>query len=83
MRGLIENLSPENRHISWKWIGGVFAFYVVMMAAATGMFVVHQSAKDLTRERVAATAAAGKPRTATAAPAPLISAWFAINGQGK
>jgi hypothetical protein len=38
MRGLIENLSPENHEISWKWIGGVFAFYVVMMAAAMGMF---------------------------------------------
>jgi hypothetical protein len=41
MRGLIENLSPENRQISWKWIGGVFAFYVVMMTAATGIFLVH------------------------------------------
>ena len=45
MRGPIENLSPENYQISWKWIGGVFAFYVVIMAAAMGMLVVHQYQK--------------------------------------
>lgn len=46
MRGLIENLSPENRRISWKVIGGVFAFYVAIMAVAAGMLLVHQSTRS-------------------------------------
>ena len=69
MRGPIENLSPENHQISWKWIGGVFAFYVVIMAAAMGMLVVHQYQKNLTREPGIATAVAGQPRAVTAPPA--------------
>ena len=81
MRGLIENLSPENRQIDWIWIGGVFALYVVMMAAATGMFVGHQSAKRLTHEPAVATADRGKQRSFTAM-LPLASVLFAINGQG-
>ena len=45
MRRLIESLSPETHQIHWKWIGGVFAFYVVIMATAMGMLVVHQYQK--------------------------------------
>ena len=43
MRRLIESLAPGERPISWKWIGSMFAFYVVVMAAAAGMFASHQS----------------------------------------
>jgi hypothetical protein len=34
MRGLIQSLCPEDRQIDWKWIGCVFALYVVVMVAA-------------------------------------------------
>jgi len=50
MRRLIENLTPGERPISWKLIGGVFAFYVVVMAAAAGMFASHQSRVYLAHE---------------------------------
>lgn len=82
MRGLIENLSPENHQISWKRIGGVFAFYVVIMATAMGMLVVHQYQKNLTREPGIATAVAGQPRAVIAMPALEARAVFTVNGQG-
>ena len=69
MRQLIESLSPEANRIHWKWIGGVFAFYVVVMAGAMGMLVVHQYQKNLTREPGIATAVAGQPRAVIAMPA--------------
>jgi hypothetical protein len=82
MRGLIENLSPENHQISWKWIGGVFAFYVVIMAAAMGMLVVHQSTKNLTREPAVATAVGAKPHSVTTVPVRSMSVSFSLSGQG-
>jgi divalent metal cation (Fe/Co/Zn/Cd) transporter len=71
MRWLLENLCPENPQIYWNWIGGVFALYVVMMTAATGVFVAHQSAKSVTGEAAMATAVRGKQRSIVAAPAQL------------
>jgi hypothetical protein len=71
MRWLLENLCPENRQIYWNWIGGVFAFYVVMMTAATGVFVAHQSAKSVTGEAAMATAVRVKHRSVAAAATPL------------
>jgi hypothetical protein len=69
VRGLIENFSPEIHQISWKWIGGVFVFYFVIMAAAMGMLVVHQYQKNPTREPGIATAVAGEPRAVITMPA--------------
>jgi hypothetical protein len=50
MRRLIESLAPGERPISWKWIGSMFAFYVVVMAAAAGLFASHQSRTNLAHE---------------------------------
>ena len=50
MRQLIESLSPEANRIHWKWIGGVFAFYVAVMTGATVVFTTHQSAKRFTTQ---------------------------------
>jgi hypothetical protein len=80
MRGLIENLSPENRQIYWKWIGGVFALYVVMMAGAAGMLMLHQPAKSLRHESAVGTADRGKQRSVTAMHGASVS--FAMNGHG-
>ena len=63
MRRLIESLAPGKRPISWKWIGGMFAFYVLAMAAAAGLFVNHQSRTNLAHE-AGATVAAGKTQPA-------------------
>ena len=71
MRQLIESLSPEASRIHWKWIGGVFAFYVAVMAVATVVFTTHQSAKRFTTRATAASATAqGTPRTVDAAAMP-------------
>jgi hypothetical protein len=59
MRRLIESLAPGERPISWKWIGSMFAFYVVVMAAAAGMFASHQSRANLAHE-AGTTVATGK-----------------------
>jgi hypothetical protein len=45
MRQLIESFSPEARQIEWKWIGGIFVFYVAVLLAAAGVFMAHQSAR--------------------------------------
>ena len=71
MRQLIESLSPEANRIHWKWIGGVFAFYVAVMAGATVVFTTHQSAKRFTTQATAASATAqGTQRTVDAAAMP-------------
>ena len=44
MRQLIESLTPGDRPISWTWIGGMFAFYVAVMAAAATVYVTASNA---------------------------------------
>ncbi|MBR0691594.1 hypothetical protein JQ553_00025 [Bradyrhizobium lablabi] len=41
MRDIIESLSPQDGHIDWKWVGSVFAFYVVVMIGGVGVVVTH------------------------------------------
>jgi hypothetical protein len=64
MRRLIESLTPGERPISWKWIGSMLAFYVVVMVAAAGVFASHQSRANLAHEAGTTVAAGNK------APAP-------------
>ncbi|MCA6105739.1 hypothetical protein [Bradyrhizobium cenepequi] len=45
MRSLIESLTPDARRIDWKWIGAMFAFYVVVMVIAAGLLMTHRSTK--------------------------------------
>ena len=42
MRRLIESLMPDTRQIYWGLVGGVFAFYVVLMVTAAGVFINHE-----------------------------------------
>lgn len=62
MRRLIESLAPGDRTISWTWIGGMFAFYVVVMTAAVTVYVGHPPRANLAQETGAtvATGAAAK-----------------------
>ena len=66
MRRLLECLVPGERPISWKWIGGMLAFYVVTMAAVAGLLATHHSLAEETGATVAAggklPAAAGQVR---------------------
>src|SRR5882757_2301575 len=71
MRQLIESFSPEARPIYWKWIGGIFAFYVAVLLAAAGVFMAHQSAKTPVPELAVTVSGGGKPRSVTAGSTPL------------
>jgi D-arabinose 1-dehydrogenase-like Zn-dependent alcohol dehydrogenase len=62
MRRLIESLTPGDRPISWNWIGGMFAFYLVAMTAAVTLFAGHQTKANLAHE-AGATVAAGSKST--------------------
>ena len=58
MRRLIENLTPGDRPISWTWIGGMLAFYVVVMTAAVTVYAGHRTSTNLA-QKTGATMAAG------------------------
>ncbi len=50
MRRIIESLAPDDRQIYWRWVGGMFALYVVLMITAAGVFVSHESSRKLAHE---------------------------------
>jgi hypothetical protein len=50
MRRLLESLMPDGRQIYWKWVGGMFALYVVLMGTAASVFVNHESTRKLAQE---------------------------------
>ena len=56
MRRLLESLMPDDRQIYWKWVGGMFALYVVLMGAAAGVFVNHESTRKFAQEPAATVA---------------------------
>jgi hypothetical protein len=58
MRRLIESLTPGDQPIAWTWIGGMFAFYVAVMAVAVTFYVGHQTPANLAR-KTGATVATG------------------------
>ena len=62
MRRLIESLTPDDRPLSWRRVGGMFALYVVLMATAGSVFVSHESARKVAHDP-AATVATAKSRS--------------------
>ena len=62
MRRLLESLTPDARQIYWKWVGGMFALYVVLMLTAAGVFVGHESSRKLAQQPVTTVAIDGKQR---------------------
>ncbi len=62
MRRVIESLSPGD-HISWRWVGGMFALYVVLMVTAVGVFVSHESSPKMAREAVTTVASEARSRS--------------------
>jgi hypothetical protein len=63
MRRLIESLTPQARQLYWKWVGGVFALYVVLLLTAAGVFVGHESPRRLAHDPVTMMAVEGKTRS--------------------
>jgi len=75
MRRLIESLTPNDGHIYWRWVGGMFALYVVLMVSAAGVFVSHESPRKFTHEPATTVATDAKTRsivqTSMEAPIPV------------
>jgi hypothetical protein len=71
MRQLLESLTPDARRIYWKWVGGMFALYIVLLFAAAGLFAGHESSRKLAQQPVATMAVDGKQRSIGEVPAPL------------
>jgi hypothetical protein len=63
MRRLLESLTPDARRIYWKWVGGMFALYVVLLLTAAGIFVGHDSSRKLAQEPATTVAIDGKQRS--------------------
>ena len=80
MRRLIESLTPGDSPISWTWIGGMFAFYVVVMAAAVTVYVNHQPSANLA-QKTGATVATGSASSAIREPAALRSLQHVVHYQ--
>jgi hypothetical protein len=70
MRRLIDRLTPDDRRFYWTWVGGMVALYVVLMVTAAGVFVSHESSRNLAQEPAATMASPGKPPVANQAAIP-------------
>ena len=64
MRRLIESLTPDSRRLYWRWVAGVFGLYVALLVGAAGVFISHESSRNL-RHETAATVAIKGNRAAT------------------
>ena len=60
MRRLIESLTPQARQLYWKWVGGMFTLYVVLLLTAASVFVSHESPRKLAQEPATTVAVQGK-----------------------
>lgn len=71
MRRLLESLLPDERQIYWKWVGGVFALYVVLMITAAGVFISHESTRKVAQQPATTVATDGQQRSNSEASTPL------------
>jgi hypothetical protein len=71
MRRLLESLTPDARQLYWKWVGGVFALYVVLLLTAASIFVGHEPSRKLAQQPVTTVAVDGKQRSIGEVPTPL------------
>jgi hypothetical protein len=59
MRRLLESLTPNERHIHWRWVAGMFGLYVVLLVGAAAVFSSHESSRRLRHEPAATVATDG------------------------
>ena len=71
MRRLLESLVPDARPIYWRWVGGVFALYVVLLLTAAGVFVGHESPRKLAQQPATTVAIDAKQDSVPEASTPL------------
>ena len=66
----MESLIPHDRQLKWKWVGGMFALYVVLLVAAAGVFVSHESSRKLAHQPAMTVAAGAKQQSIAPASMP-------------
>jgi hypothetical protein len=71
MRRLIESLTPVDRDLYWRWVAGMFVFYIVLMVSAAGVFMSHESSRNLAHEGAATVAMARKHAASEQASIPM------------
>ena len=71
MRRLIESLAPDSRQIYWRWVAGVFSLYVVLLLSAAGVFISHESVRNVRHETAATVAAKGNRAPSSQAFVPM------------
>ena len=59
MRRLIESLTPDSRNRYWRWVAGVFGLYVMLLVGAAGVYISHESSRNLRHETAATVAIKG------------------------
>lgn len=59
MRKFTENLSPEDRRVYQRWLGGLVGFYGALTAATVGAIAGDQWSKNLAQQPAVAAAAVG------------------------
>jgi hypothetical protein len=71
MRRLIESLTPDGRHDHWRWVAGMFGLYVVLLVSAAGVFISHESSRNLRHETAATVAIKGNRAPSPQASMPM------------
>ena len=59
MRRLIEALTADGPHNYWRWVAGMFGLYVMLLVSAAGVFMSHESSRNLRHETAATVAIKG------------------------
>jgi hypothetical protein len=71
MHRLTENLSPEDRRIYWKFVGGLFGFYGALLVVTVGVFLGNHLSRNLAPESASAQAAGESRAAAIEVPASI------------
>jgi hypothetical protein len=72
MRRLIETLTPDGRRNYWRWVAGMFGLYVMLLVSAAGVFISHESTRNLRHETAATVAIKGNRASSHQASMPML-----------
>jgi hypothetical protein len=72
MHRLIETLTPNGPHNYWRWVAGMFGLYVMLLVSAAGVFMSHESSRNLRHETAATVAIKGNRAPTHQASMPML-----------
>jgi len=72
MRRLIEALTADGPHNYWRWVAGMFGLYVMLLVSAAGVFMSHESSRNLRHETAATVAIKGNRASSHQASMPVL-----------